>query len=153
MAFPPVRPLGARTPWSAPQTIEAVPEVRTIRPAIASGAIVQARPAAAVREAHRYAQINGSIVFSVSSRSSLALAAPQNFRNFLMMRNSGLIGILVDFGRDATSSSPLLLSPNQIILFDTVVPQDDIFVVSQDFVSSSELSVAFSNINFLEPVS
>ena len=111
MNFPRVRPLGNRTPWSAPQTIEAVPEVRTIRPAIASGAIVQARPAAAVREAHRYAQINGSVVFTVSNRSQLALASPQNFRNFLMIRNSGTIAVLIDFGRDATSSSPLMLNP------------------------------------------
>ena len=150
MNFPPVRPLGSRTPWSAPQTIEAVPEVRTIRPAIASGAIVQARPAAAVREAHRYAQINGSVVFNIAGASQLIIPAPQNFRNFLIMRNVGADQIFIDFGRDATTVSPLMLQSNQQVLFDTVVPQDDIYAVC---IGSSILSVGFSNINFLEPVS
>lgn len=150
MNFPPVRPLGSRTPWSAPQTIEAVPEVRTIRPAIASGAIVQARPAAAVREAHRYAQINGSVVFNIAGASQLIIPAPQNFRNFLIMRNVGADQIFIDFGRDATTVSPLMLQSNQQVLFDTVVPQDDIYAICY---GSSILSVGFSSINFLEPVS
>ena len=150
MNFPRVRPMGARTPWSAPQTIEAVPEVRTIRPAIASGAIVQARPAAAVREAHRYAQINGSVVFNITTTSALILPAPQNFRNLLMMRNAGASAVLVEFGRDATPSATIELLPNQIILFDTVVPQDDVYAVCA--VGSSTLSLSFSNLNFLEPV-
>lgn len=150
MNFPRVRPLGNRTPWSAPQTIEAVPEVRTIRPAIASGAIVQARPAAAVREAHRYAQINGSVVFNIAGASQLIIPAPQNFRNFLIMRNVGADQIFIDFGRDATTVSPLMLQSNQQVLFDTVVPQDDIYALCS---GSSILSVGFSNINFLEPVS
>lgn len=150
MNFPPVRPLGSRTPWSAPQTIEAIPEVRTIRPAIASGAIVQARPAAAVREAHRYAQINGSVVFNIAGASQLIIPAPQNFRNFLIMRNVGADAIFIDFGRDATTVSPLMIQSNQQVLFDTVVPQDDIYAVC---IGSSILSVGFSNINFLEPAS
>ena len=151
MAFPPVRPLGARTPWSAPQTIEAVPEVRTIRPAIASGAIVQARPAAAVREAHRYAQINGSVVFSLNATENQnILPAPQNFRNFLLMRCTAG-AVYIDFGREAGATAPPFLAANSIVLFDTVVPQDDVFAISASGIST--LSVGFSNINFLEPVS
>ena len=151
MAFPPVRPLGARTPWSAPQTIEAVPEVRTIRPAIASGAIVQARPAAAVREAHRYAQINGSVVFSLNATENQnILPAPQNFRNFLLMRCTAG-AVYIDFGREAGATAPFFLAANSIVLFDTVVPQDDVFAISASGIST--LSVGFSNINFLEPVS
>lgn len=150
MNFPRVRPLGNRTPWSAPQTIEAVPEVRTIRPAIASGAIVQARPAAAVREAHRYAQVNGSVVFSLNAtENQVILPAPQNFRNFLLMRcNIG--AVYIDFGREAGQTAPLFLAANSIVLFDTVVPQDDVYAISVSGIST--LSVGFSNINFLEPV-
>lgn len=150
MNFPRVRPLGARTPWSAPQTIEAVPEVRTIRPAIASGAIVQARPAAAVREAHRYAQINGSVVFNITTASQLILPAPQNFRNMLILRNVAGNPINLDFGRDADANAPVQLVAGGILLFDTVVPQDDLYAVGIG--GTATLSVGFSNLNFLEPV-
>lgn len=150
MNFPRVRPLGARTPWSAPQTIEAVPEVRTIRPAIASGAIVQARPAAAVREAHRYAQINGSVVFNITTQSQLILPAPQNFRNMLILRNVAGNPINLDFGRDADANAPVQLVAGGILLFDTVVPQDDIYAIGIG--GTATLSVGFSNLNFLEPV-
>lgn len=150
MNFPRVRPLGNRTPWSAPQTIEAVPEVRTIRPAIASGAIVQARPAAAVREAHRYAQINGSVVFNITTASQMILPAPQNFRNMLILRNVAGNPINLDFGRDADANAPIQLVAGGILLFDTVVPQDDIYAVGIG--GTATLSVGFSNLNFLEPV-
>lgn len=150
MRFPPVRPLPTMQPWSAPQTIEAVPEVRTMRPAIASGAVVQASQSAAVREAHRYAQINGSVVFGTTTESQLVLAAPQNYRNLLMMRNAGATAIFIEFGRDASPDATIQLQPNQIILFDTVVPQDDVLAISPGGLST--LSVSFSNINFLGPV-
>jgi hypothetical protein len=101
-----------------------------------------------VREAHRYAQINGSVVFQTIPESALILPAPQNFRNLLMLRNAGATAILIDFGRDATASSTIELQPNQIILFDTVVPQDDTYAISPGGIST--LSVSFSNINFLE---
>lgn len=150
MNFPRVRPLGARTPWSAPQTIEAVPEVRTIRPAIASGAIVQARPAAAVREAHRYAQLNGSVVFNITTQSQLILPSPQNFRNMLILRNVAGNPVNLDFGRDADANAAIQLVAGGILLFDTVVPQDDLYAVGIG--GAATLSVAFSNLNFLEPV-
>lgn len=150
MNFPRVRPLGNRTPWSAPQTIDAVPEVRTIRPAIASGAIVQARPAAAVREAHRYAQINGSVVFNITTASQMILPAPQNFRNMLILRNVAGNPVCLDFGRDADANAPIQLVAGGILLFDTVVPQDDIYAVGIG--GTATLSVGFSNLNFLEPV-
>jgi hypothetical protein len=148
--FPPVRPLPSLTPWSAPQTIEAVPEIRTMRPAIASGAVVQASDSMPVREAHRYAQINGSLVYGTTAGSQLVLAAPQNYRNLLMMRNAGATAIYIEFGRDASPESTIQLQPNQTILFDTVVPQDDVSAISPG--GASTLSISFSNINFLGPV-
>ena len=150
MAFPPVTPLPSLTPWSAPQKIEAVPEVRTMRAAIASGSVVQASQSAAVREAHRYAQINGSVVFGVTTQSQLVLAAPQNYRNMLILRNSGVGTINIDFGRDADANSCIQIIPNAIIIFDTVVPQDDVFAVAVGV--GSTLSIGFSNLNFLGPV-
>lgn len=150
MRFPSVRPLPTMQPWSAPQTIEAVPEVRTMRPAIASGAVVQASQSAAVREAHRYAQINGSVVFALNATSQNVLAAPQNFRNMLMMRNVSGGSIYIDFGRDADANSAIELVPGAIILFDTVVPQDDVYAIAPG--GASGLSISFSNLNFLGPV-
>lgn len=146
--FPPVRPLPGLTPWSAPQTLEAVPEIRRMAPAIASGAVVQARDAAPVREAHRYAQINGSIVIGDPTGDGvLALAAPQNFRNFLMIRCT-IGAVYVDFGREASVSSPLFLGTGAIVLFDTVVPQDDVYIRRDGL--NGGVSIAFGNINFLE---
>lgn len=150
MRFPRVQPLSTRVPWSAPGTIEAVPQSARAAAAIASGSVVQARDAAPVREAHRYAQINGSVVFQTIPTSAMVLPAPQNFRNLLMIRNAGAAAILIDFGRDATDTSTIELQPNQIILFDTVVPQDDVYAISPAGIST--LSVSFSNINFLESV-
>lgn len=148
--FPRVRPLPTLTPWSTPQSIEAVPDVRAIRPAIASGAVAQAKQATATREPHRYAQVNGSVIYSVTTaESSLIIPAPQNFRNFLMMRCTAG-AVFVDFGREASRNAPLYLAANSIVLFDTVVPQDDIYALSDS--GTSTISIAFGNINFLEPV-
>lgn len=148
MNFPPVRPLPILRPWSAPQTADPTAENRRLGVAAASGALLEARQAAAVREAHRYATINGSLVYTVSTTPLQVLAASQNYRNFLAMRNNGAANIFVEFGREASSNSTILLVPNQIILFDTVVPQDDVSAVGS---AASELSLSFSNVNFLEP--
>lgn len=148
--FPPVRPLPALTPWSAPQTIEAVPEIRTMRPAIASGAVVQASESLPVREAHRYAQINGSAVYAITTQSQLVLPSPQNFRNMLILRNVAGNPINLEFGRDADANAPIQLVAGAILVFDTVVPQDDIYAIGIG--GTATLSMGFSNLNFLGPV-
>ena len=151
MRFPRVQSLATLEPWSAPGTIEARPQSvgSAIAAARAAGSVVQARDAASVREAHRYAQINGSVVFQVTLDSALILPAPQNFRNLLMIRNAGASTLYVEFGRDATPSATLELQPNQMVLFDTVVPQDDVYAIG---LGPTTISVSFSNINFLEPI-
>lgn len=147
MNFPPVRPLPILRPWSAPQTADPTAENRRLGVAAASGALIEARRAAAIREAHRYATINGSIAYSITTQPQQVLAASQNYRNFLAMRNNGAANIFIDFGRDASSVSTILLIPNQIILFDTVVPQDDVSAIGA---AASQLSLSFSSVNFLE---
>jgi len=147
MAFPPVRPLPILRPWSAPQTSDPTAENRRLGVAAASGALIEARQATAIREAHRYATINGSTIYDITTDPRQVLAAPQNYRNFLAMRNSGTANIFIEFGREASSNATVLLSPGQIILFDTVVPQDDVSAVG---VAASKLSLSFSNVNFLE---
>lgn len=150
MNFPRVRPLATFKPWQAPQSLDAVPQERQLAPAIASGAVVQARDATATREPHRYATLNGSLVFQVTTLSQLVLPAPQNYRNMLMMRNVGANVLYIEFGRDASTNATIQLQPNQILLFDTVVPQDDVSAIAG--AGTSTLSLSFSNINFLEPV-
>jgi hypothetical protein len=62
------------------------------------------------------------------------LDSPIGRRNLLGFRNnSGVVGenIFIGFGRDATTNSWLRLTPGTIILFDTVVPQDDLYAVSE----------------------
>jgi hypothetical protein len=62
------------------------------------------------------------------------LDSPIGRRNLLGFRNnSGTTGenIFIGFGRDATINSWLRLTPGTIILFDTVVPQDDLYAVSE----------------------
>lgn len=147
MAFPPVRPLPILRPWSAPQTSDPTAENRRLGVAAASGALIEARQAIATREAHRYATLNGSTVYSITAQPQQVLAASQNYRNFLAMRNLGTANILIEFGRDASLDSTVLLLPGQIIVFDTVVPQDDVSAFSPVF---SRLSLSFSNVNFLE---
>lgn len=149
MRFPPVRPLPTLDAWSAPQKLDAQPEQRRMAVAIASGAAAQARSATATREAHRYAQINGSVIFQITTTPQLVLPAPQNFRNLLMMRNTGANVLYIEFGRDASNLSTIQLQPNQIILFDTVVPQDDVSAVTG--AGTAQLSLSFSNVNFIEP--
>lgn len=149
MNFPPVRPLPIFRPWSAPQTADPVAENRRLGIAAASGSLIEAKQATAIREAHRYATINGSVVFVISNAfPTQVLAAPQNYRNFLAMRNTGASNVLIEFGRDASASATIVLVPNQIILFDSVVPQDDVSAIASG--GASQLSLSFSNINFLE---
>lgn len=147
MNFPPVRPLPIFRPWSAPQTADPAAENRRLGIAAASGALIEAKQATAIREAHRYATINGSTVYSITTQPQQVLAAPQNYRNFLAMRNLGTANIFIEFGREASSNATVLLLPGQIILFDAVVPQDDVSAIGS---AASQLSLSFSNVNFLE---
>lgn len=151
MEFPPVRPLPILRPWSAPQNADPLPESRGLGIAAASGSLIEARQATAIREAHRYATINGSISFNLTTAPIQILAAPQNYRNFLAIRNSGTDSVAIDFGRDASASSTIVLIAGQTILFDTVVPQDDVSAVAVTGVGTMSVSLSFSNVNFLEP--
>ena len=78
------------------------------------------------------ATFQGTRLFTVQTASQKVLDAPASYRNMLMMRNSSAPGganIFIEFGTDATLGSVIRLAPNEIILFDAVVPQDDIYVI------------------------
>lgn len=83
-----------------------------------------------VPPSHAYAnlvQTSGAI--GTTSRLIIPQSAAR--RNFLAVRNASPAAevIFVSFNVEATTSSWLRLSANQIALFDTVVPQDNVYVI------------------------
>jgi hypothetical protein len=118
----------------------------------------QTRPAPAgtpagpvpIQDAHRYADVRGDLVTTVPQTAGgvLVLSAPDTLRNFLAIRNSSTTANLyLSFGNQATTNSTFRLTPNQIMLLDTVVPQDDLYAVADD--TDGQISVAFSNLSML----
>lgn len=80
-----------------------------------------------------------------TTQSALILTTPQGRRNMLAFRNtSATANIYLGFGSAATTNNVFRITPNGMMLFDTVVPQDDIYVIA-DAVSAT-LSFAYSNI-------
>lgn len=98
-------------------------------------------------EAHRYANIvEGNLTPGLASAQFLQ--EPSGKRNFLGFRNGSAAGganIFISFGRDASTASWLVLVPGQIILMDTVVPQDDCYCIAD--AAGAILTYAFSTFN------
>lgn len=82
-----------------------------------------------------------------------AILIPQSAqkRNLLMLRNSSPAAeiVFVSFNTTATTGSVIRLTVNQILLFDTVVPQDDVHVVSDT--ATGRVSYGFSTLPFDAP--
>lgn len=96
-----------------------------------------------VRERHRYADVIET-PWTVGVNSVKVLSQPSGLRNFLLLRNisTGAQIIFVSFGNTATLQSSLRLASNQAILFDTVVPQNEINAISD--LASGALMVSYS---------
>jgi hypothetical protein len=92
------------------------------------------------------ATMQGTRVFPVTAASVKVLDAPATYRNFLLIRNSsaGAVTVFIEFGTDATLNSAVALLQNEIILFDAVVPQDDIYVIGS---APGQISVLVSVID------
>jgi hypothetical protein len=129
--FPPVGYISDLEPWSSPTYIPPSPHNL---PAETAATSADSQPSqVAVNEPYRYASII-DLNFTTSTTSVKFLDSPIGRRNLLGFRNnSGTTGenIFIGFGRDATINSWLRLTPGTIILFDTVVPQDDLYAVSE----------------------
>ena len=96
---------------------------------------------------HAYASLTqGSKLVGVNSVSLIQQSA--QLRNFLSIRNSspGTEVIFVSFNTPATSLSWLRLTANQIAVFDTVVPQDEVQVISDT--ATGQVSYAFSTLPY-----
>ncbi|MGV0999706.1 MAG: hypothetical protein ACOYBQ_10300 [Fluviibacter sp.] len=153
--FPPVQPVSDLVPWEQPQTLlrgrnapftgrgalapAGMGGVATSAPSSDAGGLVQW-----VAMAHQYASmINNVYVAGLASQK--IIDAPVSYRNMLAFRNvNAVANIFIQFGSDASQRSVFRLTPNTMILFDAVVPQDDIYVLAD--LAGQFVSVAYSTI-------
>lgn len=143
--FPPIQPGQDLTPWDASQMLArgrpvGTPVVRGPTLPGYGGALVAPGGGSSssvggiitwVAMAHQYAKmING--VFPAGLTSVKIIDEPTSYRNFLMFRNPDATAKLyIGFGQDASiANSTLILNPGVMVLFDSVVPQDDLYVIS-----------------------
>lgn len=120
-------------PWSNPNYLPGAPHNLPARPdpAVASST---AQPIAGdtfnVRENYRYASLI-TVSLTVGTTSIKFLDQPIGKRNFLGFRNaSSTQNLYIEFNGTATTGSWLALAPGALVVFDTVVPQDDLYVIA-----------------------
>jgi len=150
--FPPVDWLNKRVPWGAPQYVPGYPHNL---PAKADAGLPSGpgtstttnfpgySSTVSITDPYRFASyVDLSIITTTTSVKFLD--QPIGKRNTLAFRNSSTSGqvIFIGFGGNATSNSWLQLTPGTIVLLDTVVPQDDLYVVSD--VTAGVLSYVYS---------
>ncbi len=131
-----------RQPWDGPQRLDGAPNFNVGGGVTRPGA--QAGGLTGITAPHWYANvIEGVVPVDVVSVQPPALAqvAP-GVRNMLMFRNSGATNLFIAFGSPATSNSTLRITANTIVLFDTVVPQNDIWVLSD--AAGGQISYSYS---------
>lgn len=164
MSAPPIRPFPGLNPWSQPQSLDQLP--RDFTPAMGplvgragAGPMGGVTPGEispdvqTIRDPHRYARLSGSARLNVGVASSLILSSPPTFRNFLVIRNaSATANVFIDFGIAAdVSRTPIRLIPNAMLIFDDVVPQDDVFAIAD--AAGGIVGISFSNVNYSVPLS
>lgn len=108
---------------------------------VSGGSGLAIPPAAvAIYDLARFAILNGSKPFTVAQTSVAPLVdQPPSWRSFLHFRNasgSGGANLYINFGDVAAidgsgiAGSGFKLAPDEQILFDAVVPQDDIYAIA-----------------------
>lgn len=150
--FPGVRMQGSREPFDTPQRVPGTPnpfpaQLPQVAGGAPSGASIPTPTAMPIYDPHHYARLSDLSTSLPDATSTLLLEVSPTRRNFLMFRNNSGAGganIYIAFARTADANATLRLEPNQIALFDSVVPQDDVYVFAD--AASGVLSYAFSNI-------
>lgn len=134
MDFQPVQWLNNRELWDNPQFTPAQPHNLPSRPdpIVARSTVLD--PSAQgidIRDAYRFASFN-ALTLNVDTVSIKFLDAPIGKRNFLGFRNASTAAqvLYIDFNAQATTNSWLALPAGALVVFDTVVSQDDLYVVS-----------------------
>ncbi len=136
-------------PWSNPNYLPGAPHNLPARPdpavagtAGAAGLVVPG-DVVNIRENYRYASLIG-VSLTVGTTSVKFLDQPIGKRNMLGFRNASTSSqdLFIEFNANATTNSWLKLTAGTIVLFDTVVPQDDLYVISS--ASGGTLAYVFS---------
>lgn len=132
--FPPVQYVSDLLPWESPTYIPPSPHNLPVRPDPALQTTTQTSlggDTVNVREPYRYASVT-SLSVTIGTTSIKFLDQPIGKRNFLGFRNASTGGqnIYIDFNAQATTGSWLLVPPGTLVLFDTVVPQDDLYAIA-----------------------
>lgn len=148
--FGPVRYLNDRKPWGVPQYIPPSPHNLPVRPEPAAPGAGQPNTTQTlgvdgtinIRETYRYASLV-TVTITVGTTSIKFLDAPIGKRNFLGFRNASATQVLyIDFNATATSGAWLAIQPGILVLFDSVIPQDDLYVVAD--AAGGTLAYAYS---------
>ena len=145
--FPPVQWLSPLEAWSSPTYLSGAPHNLPKESNIAAaqntaqfsfdGQTINAR------ETYRYASLQ-DIAITVGTTSIKFLDAPIGKRNALGFRNAstGTQNLFIGYGAQATTNNWMKLVPGQVVYFDAVVPQDDLYVISD--AAGATLTYAYS---------
>lgn len=134
-------------PWSSPSYIPGAPHnlpKRTEPGSTAAAAgLVLPGETVNIRENYRYASLVTASV-TVGTTSVKFLDQPIGRRNFLSFRNASTGGqtIYIEFNAQATTGSWLALAAGTLVVFDTVVMQDDLYAISS--AAGGQLAYAYS---------
>ena len=152
--FPPVGWLNKREPWQNPQYIPGYPHNL---PAKADAGLPSGSGSAlptttnfpgysstvSITDPYRFSSIVDLSIITTTS-SVKFLDQPIGKRNTLGFRNASTASqvIYIGFGGNASLGSWMQINPGTIVLFDSVVPQDDLYVISD--VTGGVLAYAYS---------
>lgn len=144
--FPPVGMFGQQPIWTGPQTLVAPGE-----PLLPPGSPTvqtepRAQPLTGIVEPYRRGGFV-SLSQAVGTASVQFLTQSNTTRNFLYLRNASTAAqnLFIEFAKAATVNSAVRLAPGGFIGFDVVVPQDDLYVISD--VAGAVLAYAYSTID------
>jgi len=150
---------GSQTPWSSDQYTPPMPgrpvsrnKDQLAEESATADPVKNIDQTAPIRDDFRFASINSISIFVPfiapapgQQGTILFLTKPHSKRNFLGLRNTMAAGnMYIDFGQPATQSSLLIVFPGQIIIFDSVVPQDDLYA-GFDVIGGGFLTFGYSN--------
>ena len=150
-AFPPIGFANALEPWGHPQRVPTAPnsvaDIGAAQP-LTPTTVIPSRAdgdAIPVRDPYHFASLTSLTTTPSATLSAKFLDQPTNKRNMLLLRNASTsANVYVEFGKDATVNSTLKLSAGAILLFDVVVPQDDLFAIAD--ATGAVLAYSYSTI-------
>lgn len=151
--MPPVRFIGADALPGADENFQRIPGVplRPAAPAVQRSSLfpqpvaatpLTPAPSKNINDPHHYANSITGNFLGATLDPFLLIQRNDVRRNLLGFRNTNAAGgadLYVDFGKPPSAQSWLVIPPTGIIMFDAVVPQDDVWVNG----SAVNWSVAF----------